>query len=278
MSTTTRQDHRSNLRRDENQDGPSQRAAVPRLAGRLGLEAMIIGFLFLLYNAGRLAITGQEGAARSNAGLVRRVEEALHLPSEAALQGAFAAVPQLFEVANRYYVTMHFPVMLAFLVWGFVARPRTQYLWARNLAVVMTFLGLVIHTIFPLAPPRMFPQWGFLDTMAIWGPSPYDGASASVANQFAAMPSLHIGWALLIAWVLTRTANRPLAVVGAVHAATTVFVVVVTANHWWLDGIVAALLLAAAVAIFPRPDTVYRRPFRLRTSMASVGHREGSTR
>lgn len=228
---------------------------------RLGIEVGIVGVLFVLYNAGRLAITGQEGAARANAVVVRRLESALHLPSEAALQSAFASVPRLFELANHYYVAMHFPVVTAFLLWGFVARPRAEYLWARNLLVTMTFLGLVVHSAFPLAPPRMFPQWGFLDTMARWGPSPYDGASAAVANQYAAMPSLHIGWAILIAFVLARTGPRSVAVLGTVHAAATVFVVVVTANHWWVDGVVAGLLLAIATVVFPRPG-VTRRPRR----------------
>ncbi len=220
---------------------------------RTGLEVAIIGVLFLVYNLGRLGIQGQESAARGHAGLVRRLEATIHLPSEAALQDAIAAVPHLFELANRYYVTLHFPVMIAFLLWGFLARPRAEYVWARNLLVTMTFVGLAIHMVFPLAPPRMFPEWGFTDTMAVWGPSAYDGASAAVANQYAAMPSLHIGWALLIAFVVLRTGPRPLAVVALLHAATTVFVVVVTANHWWLDGIIAATLLALALVVFPRP-------------------------
>ena len=225
------------------------------LLGRTLIEVAVVGALFVLYNLGRLAIQGQEAAARSHADLVRRVEEMMHLPSEAALQDAFGAAPRIFELANQYYVTLHFPVMIAFLLWGFLRRPRAEYAWARNLLVTMTFLGLAIHMVFPLAPPRMFPEWGFTDTMAVWGPSAYDGASATVANQYAAMPSLHIGWALLIAFVLLRTAPRPLAVVAVLHAAMTVLVVVVTANHWWLDGIIAAVLLALGLVLFPRPGT-----------------------
>ena len=102
----------------------------------------------------------------------------------------------------------------------------------------------------------MFPQWGFVDTMSIYGPSPYDGASAAVANQFAAMPSLHIGWALLIAVVVHRTGPRWLAWVASLHVGVTVFIVIITANHWWVDGVVAALLLAASVALFPGPSRI----------------------
>ncbi len=224
-----------------------------KIMGRTIVEVAIVGALFLLYNMGRLAIEGQEPTARANAELVRRIEAMVHLPSEAAIQRTISAVPHVFELADQYYVTLHFPVMIIFLLWGFVRRPRVEYVWARNLLVIMTFLGLAIHLLFPLAPPRMFPEWGFVDTMAVWGPSAYDGASAAVANQYAAMPSLHIGWALLVAFVLVRTGPRPLVVLGILHAVATVLVVVITANHWWLDGIIAAALMAIALVILPRP-------------------------
>ncbi|MEN8707548.1 MAG: phosphatase PAP2 family protein [Nocardioides marinisabuli] len=233
-----------------------QPLAVPRLRGllpRLAVEAVVVGVLFVLYNLGRLSLDGHEEVARRNAGLVRDAQSVLGLPSEAQLQGALLGVPDLLVAANHYYVGLHFPVTVVFLVWGFLARPRTEYTWARNLLAILTFLGLALHVAFPLAPPRMFPEWGFVDSMAAWGPSAYDGASAAVANQYAAMPSLHIGWALLIAFVLVRTGPRPLAAAGVLHAATTVLVVVVTANHWWFDGLVAALLLGIAVWMLPRP-------------------------
>jgi hypothetical protein len=116
-----------------------------------------------------------------------------------------------------------------------------------------------VHLLVPLAPPRMFPQWGFVDTMATLGPDAYAGRSGAVANQIAAMPSLHVGWALLIAYVAWRCAPRWLALVASAHAAVTVLVVVVTANHFWLDGIVAAALLALAVALLPRPERLEAR-------------------
>jgi hypothetical protein len=143
--------------------------------------------------------------------------------------------------------------MIAFLVWGYLFRPRAQYHWARNLVAMVTGAALVVHIIYPLAPPRMFPQWGFIDTMATLGPNAYAGTSGALANQFAAMPSLHIGWAAIIAYVIHRTGPKWLAWVATGHLAITVLVVVVTANHYWLDGIVALLLVAAAVVILPPP-------------------------
>ena len=105
----------------------------------------------------------------------------------------------------------------------------------------------------------MFPHWGFLDTMTTYGPSAYDGASGALVNQYAAMPSLHIGWAVLIAVVVCRTGPRPLAVLACLHALTTVAVVTVTANHWLLDGLVAVALLGVALLVVPRPVDCRRR-------------------
>ena len=225
-----------------------------RSAARAVLELAIIAVLYFAYRVGRLIGLGREDVARENAAQVYQSQQLLHLPSEAMIQNAVGAVPDIYEIANHYYVTLHFPVIVAFLLWGFFTRPRAQYEWARNLLIVQTFLALLIHIAFPLAPPRMFPRWGFVDTMALLGPDAYGGASASVANQYAAMPSLHIGWAVLIAVVLVRAAPLPIALLGVLHAAVTVFVVVITANHWLLDGVVATALLGVGLLLFPEPS------------------------
>ncbi len=242
---------------------------------RAALELALLAALWVVYDAGRMIMLGQEPEAREHAQLVRDLERFLHLPSEAAIQGALHGLPRAYELANTWYVSMHFPVTIAFLVFGFAFRPREQYLWARNLLIVQTLLALVVHLVFPLAPPRMFHEWGFVDTMARYGPNAYSGASGAVANQFAAMPSLHVGWALLIAVVLARTGPRWLAVVGALYCATTAAVVVVTANHWWLDGAVAAALLGVGLVLFPEPG---RTRLRLPTALLRQIGRSGAVR
>ncbi len=217
------------------------------------LELGLVLALFELYRAGRLLARGEGTVAREHALQVHHLEQVLHLPSEATVQGL---VPwdSLLHAANVYYFSVHFPTMIAFLVWGYLFRPRAEYRWARNLVIALTCTALVVHVLFPLAPPRMFPQWGFVDTMAAFGPNAYAGTSGAMANQFAAMPSLHIGWAALIAYVIHRTGPRWLAWVATAHMALTVLVVVVTANHYWLDGAVALLLLGVAVLVIRRPD------------------------
>jgi hypothetical protein len=216
-------------------------------------EIALIMALFVIYRLARLVITGQDDLALENAWWVWGVERTLGLPDEEVLQQWALQWPDLLKAANWYYVAVHFPITLAFLAWGWWRRPPAEYRWARRLITILTGLALVVHVLMPLAPPRMLRSLGFLDTMAVFGPSAYDGSAANLANQFAAMPSLHVGWALLIAFVVVRTTITRWRWVAMVHPLITVVVVVATANHYWVDAIAAALLLGVAVAVTPTP-------------------------
>jgi len=229
---------------------------APRLASRPSLLreiALIIG-LFVVYRVARLAITGQDDLAFDNAWWVWGVERAMRLPDEELLQDWALQWPDLLKAANWYYVAVHFPVTAGFLAWGWWRRPPAEYRWARRLITSLTALALVVHVLMPLAPPRMLDSLGFLDTMAAFGPSAYgDSTTETMANQFAAMPSLHVGWALLVAVVVVQTLRSPWRWAVALHPFITVVVVVATANHYWIDAIAAAVLLGFAIAVTPMP-------------------------
>jgi hypothetical protein len=217
-------------------------------------EVLLIVTLFLIYRVGRMVITGQDHMAISNAWWVWDVERSLGLPDEELLQDWVLQWPDLLRAANWYYVTVHFPLTAAFLAWGWWRRPAEEYRWARRLITVLTGLAMVVHVLMPLAPPRMMSRLGFLDTMAVFGPSAYGESTTTIANQFAAMPSLHVGWALLIAVVVIRTTSTPWRWATLGHPFITVVVVVATANHYWVDAIAAAVLLAIALAVTPMPS------------------------
>jgi hypothetical protein len=95
---------------------------------------------------------------------------------------------------------------------------------------------------------------GFVDTMVLYGPNPYNShAVQSFANQFAAMPSLHVGWSLIVAWgVITISSSRFRWFIIA-HPVLTILTITITANHYWLDGAVAAVLVAWAVVVVGQP-------------------------
>jgi PAP2 superfamily len=114
--------------------------------------------------------------------------------------------------------------------------------------VAVTLAALAIHVAFPLAPPRMMP--GFVDTMVLYGPNPYNSAAVQgFANQFAAMPSLHVGWSLIVAFGVITISRSKYRYAIIAHPILTFLAVTLTANHYWLDGAVAAVLVFWAIFV-----------------------------
>jgi hypothetical protein len=217
-------------------------------------ELLLVVGLFVLYKAGRLLATGRTDEAFADAHRLWGWERFLRLPDEGAVQSAVLHSDALVHLANTYYATVHFPATAAFLVWLYLRRPA-HYVWARRVLTLVTAAALVGHLTFPLAPPRLLAEAGLVDTGQMYGPTVYgaDPATDAMANQFAAMPSLHFGWALMVAIGLmaaTRSRLRPL---WLLHPSLTLLVIVGTANHYWLDAIVATALLCVALAVVHPP-------------------------
>jgi PAP2 superfamily len=217
-------------------------------------EATLIGGLYALWQlAGTLSVLGTSGAL-SRADWIERTERTWHLPSEASLQHHFTGHPLIIQAANLYYATMHFGVLFVFLVWMFVWH-RDRYPKVRRVLALTTLVCLAIQLI-PVAPPRMLP--GYVDTATQYGQSVY-GPGGFNADQLSAMPSVHVAWAVLIAWATARIGRGPWRWLGTAHAVVTMFVIVVTANHFWADGIVAVAVLAACAALEDGASRVFAR-------------------
>ncbi|GHI85625.1 phosphatase PAP2 family protein [Streptomyces xanthophaeus] len=245
------------------QTTPAGPAAGRRAARRrLIRELLLVAGLFTVYKAGRLLSTDRTEEAFRNAAWVWDAERALHLPGEGAVQRLLLHGDTLVHTANTYYAAVHFPATALFLIWLYLRRPD-HYLWARRALAVLTGAALVLHLSFPLAPPRMFGGADMIDTGQVYGPTVYGAAPASdtLANQFAAMPSLHFGWALMLALGMIAATGpqtpagkpRRWRALWLLHPLLTLLVIVGTANHYWLDAIVAAVLLGAALLLIPRP-------------------------
>ncbi|WP_282701411.1 phosphatase PAP2 family protein [Streptomyces sp. CC219B] len=232
---------------------------------RLVRELLLVAGLFLVYKFGRQLATGHTGEAFRNADRVWDWERTLRLPGEGSVQSALLHGDTLVHLANTYYATVHFPATAAFLVWLYLRRPA-HYVWARRVLAAVTAASLVVHLLFPLAPPRMLAATGLVDTARVYGPSVYGPPeSDQLSNQFAAMPSLHFGWALMLAIGLIVATRSRWRLLWLLHPALTLLVIVGTANHYWLDAIVAAVMLGLALAVIrPRtPSGGARRPLRL---------------
>jgi PAP2 superfamily len=217
-------------------------------AWRVGREILLLAILFGIYNLGRYISAKHAGSAFVHADEVLRFEHWLGLPRESSVQHAALGVPQLVRAANWYYAGVHFPLTAVVLLWLLIRRPA-EYARARWALASLTGLALVGHLAFPLAPPRMMP--GFVDTGIVFGQSVYGPSTDSgVANQFAAMPSLHVGWAFLVAVILVRTTRSRWRWLWFAHPLVTFAVVVTTANHYWLDGLVVLALALPLMLIF----------------------------
>ncbi|MFF7814474.1 phosphatase PAP2 family protein [Streptomyces sp. NPDC007945] len=235
------------------------RPASPAEGGRppLPRELLLVTGLFLVYKFGRLLANGHESRAFRNADLVWDAERALHFPGEGAVQQLLLHGEPLIRTANTYYAVVHFPATIAFLAWLYWRHPA-HYVWSRRVLALVTGAALALHILIPLAPPRLLAASGLVDTARIYGPSVYGAVpeTDSMANQFAAMPSLHFGWALMVAIGLIAATRSPLRWWWLLHPAVTLLVIVGTANHYWLDAVAAAILLGLALLVVPSP----RRP------------------
>lgn len=224
--------------------------------------------------------------ALRNAERVIRAEEVVSGFVEADVQAYFLGWGSGFmRFWNLYYGSLHFIVTAGVLVWVYRRHPVSYPRW-RNTLGAMTALALIGFSLFPLMPPRLLADTGlyggadsgyagvFVDTLVAF-PTLWSFESStmqSVSNQYAAMPSLHVGWALwCMAAVLPFTARRWVRISFVLYVPVTVFAIVVTANHYWLDAVGGVVVFQAAVLIAGQIETVKAR--RLRAAGA-IGSRE----
>jgi hypothetical protein len=213
----------------------------------IGWEVLLLNGLFVLWRVvGRLALRGTAGA-RSRGLAIWRFERRIHLPSELALQRALLPHHAVVRVLDGYYAYAFAPSLAAVLLW-LLLRHRTAYVRWRRVTVAFTAVSLLVQLL-PVAPPRLV-GIGFVDTAKHDGTSVY--TTHGLTDQLSSMPSVHVGWALLVAAAVISTARTRWRWAAALHPVVMVLAVTVSANHWWLDGVAAAALLAAVIVVVGR--------------------------
>jgi hypothetical protein len=228
-----------------------QRGAVAswwrsRYGAQLMFEIALCGALLMIYRAIRTLNKSDLRAAFGNSRDIIAFESWLGLPFEDDLQQWLLGHPTFIKLLNHYYIFFHFPTAIGLLFWLYLRHPD-RYRSFRNLMAFVTFAALVIHLIFPLAPPRM--MTGFVDTMREFGPSIYPkNALDGAANQIAAMPSLHFGWAMIGAIAVISVLRSRWRWLAVLHPTLMALSIIATANHWWIDAAAAAVIIIAAVA------------------------------
>lgn len=248
-------------------------ASVSVGSGRFGWLrecGIVLGFYYGYQTIRSLADHGGVTArAYSNARRLVDLERAVGLFHEQVIQQAFIGAGWFIRVMNIYYGTLHFAITVGVLAWLYVRRHEV-YRHMRNLLGLTTALALIGYWAFPLAPPRLYkcneniPVPGpdgytigkcFIDTLdkvgGLW--SYHSPVAKAIANQYAAMPSLHFAWSMWCGIALYRYARRA-RVVGLLYPVVTLFAIVVTANHYFLDAAGGVLVLVAAIWILRTVD------------------------
>ncbi|HEY3736206.1 MAG TPA: phosphatase PAP2 family protein [Jatrophihabitans sp.] len=219
-------------------------------------EVLIVGSLYVLYELARGLVSADFDVVLDNGFQLLRWEDVLHLDPEHALNNALVHLTPLAVLCSYYYAALHYVVTPVVLVWMY-RRHAADYGWARNWIIASTVLGLIGYITVPTAPPRLLPGSGFHDTLAAVHQYGWWGSEASVprgfgglADSFAAMPSLHVGWALWVGVLLWRFARRGwVRVLGVLYPVATTFVVMATGNHYLFDALAGAATMGVGAVL-----------------------------
>ncbi|MEL5960931.1 bifunctional glycosyltransferase 87/phosphatase PAP2 family protein [Streptomyces sp. CLV115] len=209
------------------------------------LELLLIRVVYSAYAHVRLAATAGRTTAEQHGRQIHAIEQWLHIDIEHWANHAVVNVGGLRGFFDHYYTTFHFIVPLTILGVLYVRRPA-DYRWARSTIGFATLFALVGFWLYPLAPPRLMPGLGFIDT--VHGvqdfAKPDYGSLTAMTNQYAAMPSLHFGWSLWCGVVVVVLAPKMwMKALGLLHPLFTVSAIVATANHWVLDAVGGAAVV-----------------------------------
>ncbi|GAA4788019.1 phosphatase PAP2 family protein [Streptomyces ziwulingensis] len=218
---------------------------------RLWFEILLIAVSYWTYSLIRNAVPEQRAQALANADWLWKLEQNLGIAVEQSVNTALNQVTWLIVGMNYYYATLHFVVTIGVLVWLYRSHPG-RYAATRLVLFATTGVALLGYYLYPLAPPRLMHGGGFIDTVMVhqtWG-SMASGDLKNMSNQYAAMPSMHIGWSFWCGLTIFTLANTPWArVLGLLYPAATLIVIVATANHFWLDAVGGLLCLAFGYAV-----------------------------
>jgi membrane-associated phospholipid phosphatase len=221
-----------------------------RVAGAVFANIAVFMVLFQVYKSVRKTfIQRAESVGHGHAEQIIDLEKRLHIFVEPDIQGWLLRHEELIRPFNRYY---------SWFMWLFyaccvvaIALAPVRFRRLRRVFLLTMVIALPWYAIYPLAPPRFMPQYGFIDTLAVYGPQYFKDNGLVKGNHYAAMPSMHVGWTTVGAFMLAAAIpyKRIGAILGALHVAMMSMTVVVTANHFVLDIVGGWLVVFAAFGV-----------------------------
>ncbi len=204
---------------------------------------------YLAYSLVRGLVEGDAGAAFQHARDFIQIERTLHVFVEPSIQAWASGSHLLMDFSSWLYVNAQSSITIAALVYLYVRHNRSFY-FVRNMFAIAMLIALVGYTVFPTAPPRFLPEWGFFDSVSDFTGVNVSHGSASMNalfNPYAAVPSMHVAFALMIGWPLaTLSRTRVARVLWRLYPLLIAFVIIATANHFLLDALLGALTAAAS--------------------------------
>jgi hypothetical protein len=225
---------------------------VPRSEGRrirLAREVMLLLPAGLLYFAVRGLVDARDVDAIRNAERVIGVERSLGIFHELTLQQWIHHFDTLVTIMNWVYIWAHWPIVVGTLLWLILSR-KQAYPQYRAAFLLSGVTGMVIFALFPVAPPRLMPDLTFIDTVTQRSHSYRVLQPTALTNPYAAMPSLHFGWNLLMGIAIARHAtSRPGRAFGYAMPPMMFLSIILTGNHYFLDGVAGGALVLVSLWI-----------------------------
>ena len=237
--------------------------AVPR-------ELAVVGCGALVYFGVRGLTEGNVAAANRNAGRLVEVEQAVGIDVEKTVQEPVARSDTFTTLVNWIYIWGHWPVIIATLLWLVLSHPAV-YARTRNAMLLSGAVGMVVFALWPVAPPRLA-DLGLVDTVTEYSRSYRVLQPPGFTNQYAAMPSLHVGWDLLIGLAVVVAASRLwVRAIGVLLPMLMGWAVIATANHFVLDAFAGVLLVLVSLWVVTRRPSLPSLPSRLRRRATRAG-------
>jgi membrane-associated phospholipid phosphatase len=221
---------------------------LPKGWGDAACQVSLFGAAYLVYRLVEGAVDSSSAPAFAHAQSVISLEQSLHVFIEPSVQSWASGSHLLMVLASYLYINAQTTILIALLLYLYLAHNRSYY-FVRNMLFVGMAIGLIGYALFPTAPPRFLPQWGFVDTVSqVTNTSPRNNGVLKIfVNPYAAVPSMHVAFAVMIGWTLVRLVRSwPAKVWWAMWPVLIAFVTVVTANHFIFDALLG--LVAAGVA------------------------------
>ena len=212
-------------------------------------EITLFLVVYTAYSLTQDALPDRKLLAFNNAYNVIDLEKGLNIFRELSIQSWFLRSDFLIQLVNALYTLLFFPVLISFGIWAYKCH-RQQYLIARNSLFISAVIAFPCFVFYPMAPPRLLSDLGFVDTLATYMKFDISSMPAHLVNQYAAMPSLHMCWTLLVGIAIVRIAKTwRLKMVGILLPVLMFITIVATGNHFILDAVVGAAIAGSSHAL-----------------------------